>query len=280
MKKTILMTLAALGLAGMAQADTIVANSDFYTSNDNGWLYVWTGNGDNDQTSNYANWGYYQNASSTVAGSSNGNVPGTKAQTFIGWDMTIVDGTQVLTSNETACSVTLTNGQWLGAQNATGEWYIGSNVTVTGTNVGIGGTTGALNSFSFYFADLATSNSSITLDTLWIRQTNITLEGTLNMTGSDFSKVLFTGTNMQQSEGIWDASSFIVTDANGQALTYAGSDSGHVGEEGYFWLETKGGETVGSTLTVTIVAKATPEPTTATLSLLALAGLCARRRRK
>ncbi len=280
MKKTILMTLAALGLAGMAQADTINANEAFYTSNGNGWLYLWTGAGDDKETSNYANWEYYQNASSTVAGSSNGNTPGTKAQTFIGWDMTITDGTQVLTSNNTQYDVTLSNGQWLGAQNATGEWYIGSNVTVTGTNVGIGGTAGALNSFSFYFADLATSNSSITLDTLWIRQTNITLEGTLNMTGSDFSKVLFTGTNMQQSEGIWDASSLIVTDANGQALTYAGSDSEHVGEEGYFWLEIKGGETEGSTLTVSIVAQATPEPTTATLSLLALAGLCARRRRK
>ena len=280
MKKTILITLAALGLAGMAQADTIVANSDFYTSNDNGWLYVWTGNGDNDQTSNYANWEYYQNASSTVAGSSNGNTPGTKAQTFIGWDMTITDGTQVLTSNNTQYDVTLSNGQWLGGQNATGEWYIGSNVNLTGTNVGIGGTIGASNNFGFYFADLATSSSSITFDQLWIRQTNITIEGTLNMTGSDFSKVLFTGTNMQQSEGVWDASGFIVTDANGQPLTYADSASGHIGEEGYFWLETEGGETVGSTLTVTLVAKATPEPTTATLSLLALAGLCARRRRK
>ena len=280
MKKTILMTLAALGLAGMAQADTIVANSDFYTSNDNGWLYVWTGNGDNDQTSNYANWEYYQNASSTVAGSSNGNTPGTKAQTFIGWDMTITDGTQVLTSNNTQYDVTLSNGQWLGAQGATGKWYIGSNVTLTGTNVGIGGTSGGNNNFGFYFADLATSNSSITLSTLWIRTTTITIEGTLDMTGSDFSKVLFTGNDMQQSEGTWDASGFIVTDANGQALTYADSDSGHVGEAGYFWLETEGGETQGSTLTVTLVAKATPEPTTATLSLLALAGLCARRRRK
>jgi hypothetical protein len=40
-----------------------------------------------------------------------------------------------------------------------------------------------------------------------------------------------------------------------------------------------GGSNVG-TLTITITGLNVPEPTTSTLSLLALAGLCARRRRK
>ncbi len=94
----------------------------------------------------------------------------------------------------------------------------------------------------------------------------------------------------------WEASS----QTQGDSVTFAGVSSGTtdrgysftaenitVGEDGTLTLTIAGtGVNYGRTplnslsLTQTSVAPAVPEPATATLSLLALAGLCARRRRK
>ena len=83
---------------------------------------------------------------------------------------------------------------------------------------------------------------------------------------------------MAQNAGTWNASGVTVTDAQGNTLQYT-TDKDKIGTTGYYWLEST--YTVqGSTNTVKIVARAVPEPATATLSLLALCGLAARRRRK
>lgn len=277
MKKTILMTLAALGLAGMAQADYSVTLDDYYYQGLGGgnasWVYIWTG-GDGSATSG-SNWGYLQNKNQQALSSSNAQTPIKFDPGFIGFDFNYVDGQQVLTANNEAIVVTAPT--WMG--NTSGSEFcrvfLGNNVTFQGSNNGfrING------SVNFYFGDMSQTQSSIQMGDFWKQNGTVTFSGTLDMTSSSFEYTLFHSTAMWQNVGTWNAD-FTITDQNGETLQYAEMGSENVGKDGYYWLEQTGSGTDGGDFTVSIVAQATPEPTTATLSLLALAGLCARRRRK
>ena len=279
MKKTILMTLAALGLAGMAQADYSITLDDYYYqgmgSGNASWVYIWTcGNG---SATSGSNWGYLQNKNQQALSSSNAQTPIKFDPGFIGFDFSYTDGKQVLTANNN--KIVVTAPSWMGNTSG-GEFcrvFLGNNVTFQGESNGFR-SNGSVN---FYFGDMSQTQSSIQMADFWKQNGTVTFSGTLDMTSSSFEYTLFHSTKMYQNDGTWNAD-FTITDQYGQTLQYAEMGSENVGKDGYYWLVAEGvadGNNPGD-FTISIVAQATPEPTTATLSLLALAGLCARRRRK
>ena len=269
MKKTILMTLAALGLAGIAQADySVTLDSSYYNGLNDGkasWVYVWTGSSTGDYTS-ASNWSCLKSTSNqTMVDAVNG--PTSADPSFIGYDFSYVDGKQIMTANDTAITAT--------AHVFFSHVFLGNNVTITGDgSVFSGGRNTIVN-----FGDLGQTNSSFKVGSFWKQNGTVTFSGTLDMTSSSFEYTLFHSTAMAQNHGTWVAD-FTITDQYGETLQYAEMGSENVGKDGYYWLEQTGSGTDGGDFTISIVAQATPEPTTATLSLLALAGLCARRRRK
>lgn len=159
---------------------------------------------------------------------------------------------------------------------------------------------------SFNFGDLATTNAVVTAGNIWtgndvVGGSTFSFSGTLDMSQAaegrisdhTFSYTLFNGTsgggNLNSTEPAkverfpsWTAENMVVIDEFGNTLTYT-TDEALRDTEGYYYLDVVP-EGTGSKITATIVANgyssAIPEPATATLSLLALAGLCARRRRK
>ncbi len=266
MKKTILMTLAALGLAGIAQADySVTLDSSYYNGLNDGkasWVYVWTGSSTGDYTS-ASNWSCLKSTSNqTMVDAVNG--PTSADPSFIGYDFSYVDGKQIMTANDTAITAT--------AHVFFSHVFLGNNVTITGNGSVFSGNRNTI----VNFGDLGQTSSSFEMSEFYKQDGTVTFEGTLDMTASTFSYKLFSATNMVQYKGTW-AANFDITDQYGQTLQYAGMGSENVGKDGYYWLSEV---TDGTAVTISIVAQATPEPTTATLSLLALAGLCARRRRK
>lgn len=266
MKKTL---VALLALAGTAMANyTIVTDTSLYT-NPNAWVYVWTGNGNDNSWNTGNNWEYYQSASDDSADSNADYKPVNADPAFIGYTFDYVAGSQILTaSNEV---ITVTTPTWMGGS---GRVYLGSNVTLVGANNGYS----ANQSITYHFGDFS-GTSVISMGAFWMQGgATVNFAGEVTMTENEFSYTLFTATNMAQNAGTWNASGVSVVDANGNTLTYT-TDEDKIGTAGYYWLEsTYAGE--GTTNAVMLVAKAVPEPTTATLSLLALAGLAARRRRK
>ncbi len=277
MKKTILMMLAALGLAGMAQADySVTLDSTYYNGLGAGqasWVYVWTGS----STGEYGtatNWSFLRNTGSTSLEQGESNKPVNYDPAFIGYDFSYVNGQQIMTANDTA--ITVTAPTWMGNGTNCRDVFLGNNVTISGTNNGFD-----TNTVSFHFGDMSQTRSSIQMADFWKRAGTVNFTGTLDMTSPLFKYTLFHSTKMYQNVGTWNAD-FTITDQYGETLQYAEMDSENVGKDGYYWLEAEGvadGNNPGD-FTISIVAQATPEPTTATLSLLALAGLCALRRRK
>ena len=108
---------------------------------------------------------------------------------------------------------------------------------------------------------------------------NVTLIITLGVSGADFNS--YTVENWQALVG-FEQESWLgqaLSNATVTADVTATADTGSgVPSVNYGFSAGEGGS-VG-TLTITISGLNVPEPTTSTLSLLALAGLCARRRRK
>ncbi len=265
MKKSI---IALLALAGVAAADyTIETDSSLYT-NPNAWLYVWTGDGENSNWDNGNNWAYYQSAGDDTADVAAGQKPVNADPAFIGYDFTYENGKQYLTANNT--EITVTTPTWMGGN---GRIYLGNVVTLYGTNNGFSSN----QTITFNFGDFSGS-SVIEMGSFWMQGgATVNFAGNITLTESDFSYTLFTSSNMAQIDGTWNAEAVTVTDANGEALLYA-VDESDIGKAGYYWIETTG--TKGGAYSVSLVAKTIPEPATATLSLLALAGLAARRRRR
>ena len=135
---------------------------------------------------------------------------------------------------------------------------------------------------------------TVTLDGVLTLQAGLTLDGAVldAVQGLEVgeSYTLFTGVNglnvqsLQQAVTLYNMRS--LAEQTNDAVSYSAlMDGGHVAAADYFsnlsgnaGLELSYNGTAG---TVTITnTQAVPEPATATLSLLALAGLCARRRRK
>jgi hypothetical protein len=127
------------------------------------------------------------------------------------------------------------------------------------------------------------SGSSLVLD-----QSHIDLDGgclTLNMQGEDKINLVLTLDGMLMEDSIINLFSDIGTLKLGADLQYTSTDTYEFNANDYFTGSMIGEDTMmqfqNGSLTVTgLVTPMVPEPTTATLSLLALAGLAARRRRK
>ncbi len=78
----------------------------------------------------------------------------------------------------------------------------------------------------------------------------------------------------------FDGSKMIVTNSENSQVSFSIVESNVVGSFNFATLTNTGAASIPNAETYISITKAVPEPTTATLSLLALAGLAARRRRK
>ena len=124
--------------------------------------------------------------------------------------------------------------------------------------------------------------------TLVLDQSHIDLDGgclTLNMLGEDKINLVLTLDGMLTEDSIVNLFSDIGTLKLGSDLQYTGTDTFEFNASQYFTGSMIGEDTMvqfqNGSMTVTgLVTPMVPEPTTATLSLLALAALAARRRRK
>ena len=244
----------ALACMATAQAKTITLDSSSYT-NPASWVYVWD--------PSVSDWAVFTKLDDTY-GTFPGYTPAENDPAYVGYTFKMIDGVQTLISTDKV--MTVNAPKWIGSKGV----YLGSNVTLTGNDNGL--KSGA----SIDFADIATSQLEYT-GRLW-KQGDVTITGSLTLSADSFEHTFFSVSQMEQMSGVWDFSGFVVTDAQGNALTYT-TDAEKIGKAGYFWVE----ETAfsqGAAYSATLVAKSIPEPATATLSLLALAGLAARRRRK
>ena len=266
MKKTLITLMA---MAGVASAEYSITTDDTFYTNPNAWVYVWTGAGAEGNWNDGSNWVIYTGKNDDTAETQADYKPVNADPAIIGYTFSYVDGKQVLTANDTA--ITVNTVSWMGNNN---RFYIGHNVTLQGKSNGFSGG----QTVTFNFGDFG-GTSVISMGDFWMQgNATVNFTGEVTMTGNDFSYTLFTATNMAQNSGIWNASGVSVIDAKGNILTYT-TDEDKIGTAGYYWLEsTYAGQ--GTANSVMLVAKAIPEPTTATLSLLALAGLAARRRRR
>ena len=265
-------TVAALLAAGTAFANayTVETDSTFYT-NPNSWVYVWTGRGADTNWGTAGNWATLRSpgASSTQAAD---NGPAAADPVFIGYDLSFADGSQVLTSNNEAITVSVPSNF---ATNENRTVYLGSNVTLSGVDNIFQGVT-------FNFGDFSGA-STISMGQFWKWDFTVSFAGDVTMTGDTFSYTLFSATKMYQNAGTWDATDVSVTDASGNKLTYT-TDEALFGTAGYYWLEETGeaSDTGSSPFTLTLKAAAIPEPSAFGLlaGLGALALVASRRRRR
>ena len=228
-------------------------------------VYVWDENVPSGDTQTEANWVVKPDTWST---------PQTRPLTstlFIGYTVASDGDDKVYNQTDTALSVT-----YMGSPNPAAV-YLGKNVTFRVNDCIFN------NSMRLDFGDLAGSTTVVT-GKPWRGNVTLTLAGEYTMESQDFSYTLIspTGGNFDASATnsiVSYAGAFTITDQNGSILQFAATDSDYVGQAGYYWFEATG---VKDSYQLQLVAKGTtvPEPATATLSLLALAGLCARRRRK
>ncbi len=259
MKKslTIISLLLAGALSGNA-AYSVTTDDSFYT-NPAAWLYVWTGSAGDNSWDSGTNWDYYQNATDQDASSDSSHKPISSDPAFIGYNLSIVDGKQVLTANNDSLTVTMT--AWPST-----HIYLGTNVTLQGNDNGFNtGTT-------IDFADFS-GTSTITMGPFWKRG-DVNFTGSVTMTSDTFEYTLFTSSALNQDAGVWNGSGINVVDALGNTLTYSADVTDAAG---FYYIEKTQSDGI---TTIKLRATAVPEPATATLSLLALAGLAARRRRK
>lgn len=263
MKKTIIAILALTALCVSAHGKTVTLTNDAY---DSAWVYVWD--------CQHTQWGHFASSADTslIYDNNNPNPSSSyrKDPVFYGYTYAIVEGKQQLTSIDTLTATTLAAPTWLGK--GTFGTYLAKNISITGNDNGME------SNAIIDFADITTSKLEYT-GGFW-KYGDAIITGSLTLSGDSLNHTFFSVANMQTNNGSWNLSGFSITDANGNKLSYTTNEA-EIGKAGFFWIE----ETEfiqGESYSVSLVAKAAavPEPTTATLSLLALAGLAARRRRK
>ena len=160
-----------------------------------------------------------------------------------------------------------------------GTIYLNGNVTFTGA-VSLGSVVAADPALA-----LLSGSESDTLTVYIAKDTNIVLDDSiLSVDGQQFvvgdnTEIIVDLGNVAYAEG---TPLFTLTGSNGTQLT--NTAAALEDKMTVTWKDEKGGTQSVSGATAdmsgSITTNAVPEPTTATLSLLALAGLCARRRRK
>ncbi len=266
MKKplTVLSLLVAGAAAACADAEKI------QLSYNNSWNYIW------DDSS----WLVAKNASMETPETHSGTYGNSHERNvlYMGYDFSYESGVQYAVQSSTATVVdfsTLNNG-WIPKTSA----YVGKGVTITNL-MGVGSGTNT----TWYFADLGDGTAPIF--TLSASASSFHFDGSLTLAGNlvlaeeSFSRTILSA-EIGRTSGSLNLGDITAVDAQGNALAFAAADSENVGKAGYYWLTTS---TVDNVTTYTLNARAVstaviPEPATATLSLLALAGLAARRRRK
>ena len=215
-------------------------------------------------------------------------------------------GAGLLTISNTANTLTgihATGGDIAVSGNGTlelGALEIAASKTITAANVVVSELAkleaGATLAGNLELADSATIElgGTVTLDGVLTLQAGLTLDGAVldAVQGLEVgeSYTLFTGVNglnvqsLQQAVTLYNMRS--LAEQTNDAVSYSAlMDGGQVAAADYFSNLTGNSGLVlsynGTAGTVTITnTQAVPEPTTTTLSLLALAGLCARRRRR
>ena len=287
MKKTLIALMALTGVAMGSTSDySVTLDSTFYRNPaDTGgaWVHLWTGNGSDDNVKTAANWDVFKATTSTVADASS-NSPSDSDPLFIGYTFSYVNGAQIMTANNEAIEVIFNKNVYNTNQF---DWsnpriYLGKNVTFTfdSANNALKNRTVGFNFGNFDGTSLIAINCDDSSKPHFWFESSATMRfsGSIEMSKADYSYTLVSIDKLSQNAGTWDASGVTVKDAYGNALKYT-TDAEKIGQAGYYGVKVEINETTNAA-TVKLIAKAIPEPTTATLSLLALAGLAARRRRK
>ncbi len=276
MKKALFL-LTCVMLGGLAQAAAVKVNADG-TLSATGEGYVYTRVG--------SDWLYLPTSTTSGAlqGPNGGYYPASTADgAIVGYDYD--SSTGVFTASSQALSVNVFSD--IGASEA----YFSGSVTATGygdfkstlgtlhlaQNTALtfnGGDLGLKHAMTLDYGDMTNSSSYFahTANSMWTDNVGaLTFAGSYTLRDAELSRELFSVAGLQGTLNITNA--FVVTDAEGNALANAGviHDVADLqeGQSALLWADNK----------VTLVARLVPEPTTATLSLLALAGLAARRRR-
>ncbi len=265
MKKTIITALLSLGLISNATADTIKISDLGATFSDH-WVYFYQSDG---------TWDALKKASDKSLTENQTASKSTKNYVLYGYDFLYQDDVQYAVSNTT---------EFVAKGNHGSNWAEGTHVyvaeMVTFSLYGIG-RTGA----TYTFLDLGANAKTLITCAAANAQNGLkvdgmlTLAGNLKLTGETFTRTLYSGLINGNSANVFNVANLTVTDTTGSLLSYT-ADENNIGKTGYFWLTTTQN---GDSYTYTLNARgsaAIPEPTTATLSLLALAGLASRRRRK
>lgn len=277
MKKSL---IALLALAGVAMGG-VQQNADGTLQSTGGnYVYSWQN----------AEWKYLPSDKTTgdLEGPKNTYTPGSWGDTAIyGYSYDASSGKFTPTTNS------ITNVPVLGQGAA--HLYLSGDITATigdfganqtvhlahNTTLTMGCDVGLKNNLTLDYGNMTTSSSLVehTANTIWMSgNSSLTLSGTYTVeSGKLFEKTIFT-TIGEYSGGSLTlnniTNSFTVVTVNGVELENIGviSDASALksGQSAIVWSEDK----------ATLVAMMVPEPTTATLSLLALAGLAARRRRR
>ena len=264
-------------LGGLAQAAAVRVNADG-TLSSTGENYVYTRVG--------SDWKYLTTGSTSGAlqGPLGGYYPASAGDgAILGYDYD--SSTGVFTASSQSLSVNVfdigaSEAYFSGSITATGYGDLKSTLTTLhfaqNTTLTFGADLGLKHAMVLDYGDMtnSTSHSAHTNNQVWTDGTGaLTFEGSYTLSDAELSRELFSANGIDGGLNI--TNSFVVTDAEGNVLENAGviHDVADLqeGQSALLWADNK----------VTLVAKAlVPEPTTATLSLLALAGLAARRRRR
>ncbi len=276
MKTTL--NMAAMAAALLASAPAMAFNdgtNDF-------WKYIWTGGANDGEYTSNNNWSLVYDEGQEEASANNSYHPGGNDWAYIGYDYSGDGTTSTFTPNNNTLTVTHTgmpqtshiylgsgttltcSADWEGIQ--TDYFYLsgGSNLIFTSTG-DIGAGDGFTVDFGTFTADSHGTLTATGITYWWGDDKTITLTGTFDTTGlENGDKGSFTLASFAPS---YNGINYDTTTIQIDFATLPATAS----------VDMVQNSTGGYDL---VVSYNIPEPTTATLSLLALAGLAARRRRE
>ncbi len=270
--------MAALAAALVASAPAMALNDG---TNDS-WKYIWSGNAGDNLYQSSANWEFIASEGETASQGNNSYSPTSSDWAYIGYDYSTDGTTSTFTPNNNTLTIThtgmpQTSRIYLGSGTTltcSADWegigsdyfYLsgGSNLILTSTG-DIGAGDGFTVDFGTFTADSHGTLSATGITRWWGDDKTITLTGTFDTTGlENGDSGSFTLASFAPS---YNGINYDITNIQIDFATLPATAS----------VDMVQNSTGGYNLVVTY---SIPEPTTATLSLLALAGMAARRRRK